>query len=591
MPFKYTTDKPPKAPEAYPRVERKLPTASDKGWTRIGGFTLRDKVDFAPQPGLQEDVCQCESNIVYMCGAATMGKSFCEILSVLYGVDKRGRSSAMISTRLQDSKKGSSIFRDNELVLGAFAGCEYNTSDYPTFYWPAWKSTHRLIHSNFNTDNPAERAQFIEYAKKNQNSLQIFDEANDLSEFQYRYWNSRNRDASGMTPQSVYSFNPPGPDSYFTRNLRNAGYIGDDWYFKPEMNGATRYFYALGDDVDSYVWGDTPQAVCDAAGIEITERDRAAGLTEASMVKSFTAFTGEAADNRILVAATGGQSVANLHAVGKTQRDVLKGAYFGPIDSDEINVTRAMLHDLWQNPDDDDEAMYATLDVSRSISRKSDDSPLVIWRGLRIVAIEMLRADLRSLVGIIHSTLARYKVPISNFAFDSGGIGEYLQDFTEGNPIKGNRRPVQEYDQYGNPVEMERYFDLRSQLHGKAEALIRTGAMSCAVDKNKILPYGHDGRTRALIDILSDEINVFITTVRNGKTYYRSKEEYKSKFRSSPDIMDAIVMRSFFALDARPKKQAPHRAPDNVYHSLYHRPPVRGAMPRQELNKYYHNGR
>ena len=60
----------------YPKVERKLPTVKDKGWTRVGGFTLRNKVDFIPQPGLQENVCACEANVIYMCGAATMGKSF-----------------------------------------------------------------------------------------------------------------------------------------------------------------------------------------------------------------------------------------------------------------------------------------------------------------------------------------------------------------------------------------------------------------------------------------------------------------------------------------------------------------------------------
>ena len=58
----------------YPRVERKLPTAKDKGWTKVGGFLLRDKVDFIPQPGLQENVCACEANVIHMCGAATMGK-------------------------------------------------------------------------------------------------------------------------------------------------------------------------------------------------------------------------------------------------------------------------------------------------------------------------------------------------------------------------------------------------------------------------------------------------------------------------------------------------------------------------------------
>lgn len=88
------------------------------------------------------------------------------------------------------------------------------------------------------------------------------------------------------------------------------------------------------------MWGETPQQVCKAAGVEISDKDREAGLTEADMVKSFAAFISDAAENRILISATRGGSVANLHAVGKTQRSILRGAYFGPVDNDEINVNR-----------------------------------------------------------------------------------------------------------------------------------------------------------------------------------------------------------------------------------------------------------
>lgn len=566
-------------PTLYPRVERKLRTAKEKGWDKVGGFLLREKVDYMPQPGLQETVCACEANVIYMCGAATMGKSFAGILMWGYRVDKKGSSGAMVSARLQDSKKGSSIFRDNELVWGPYGGCEYSSSDYPAFLWRQWYSAWRLIHSNFNTNNPAEWAQFVEYAKKNQNGYQYFDEANDLPEKQYHYWNSRNRDDSGMIPQSVYSFNPPEDrNHYFTRNLVNGGYIGEDWYFKPEMNGKVRYYYSPTESVDDIIWGDTPEEVAEAAHITLTDKDREAGLTETDMIRSFAAFTGEASDNRMLVASTGGKSVANLLYSG--QGDSLKGGYFGGREKEGVNVNRQMILNLWENPIGDDENMYATLDVSRSIDDNSDDCPMAIWKGLQLIAIEMLRVDLKTLVRTIHDTLNRYNVPIEHFAFDASGIGEYLQDFTEGNPIKGNRRAIQEYDKYGNPVELERYFDLRSQLHGKAEAMLKRGEISCLVDKGKILRYGKKGTTRQLIDILFDEINVFITTDKNGKIYYRSKEEYKRKFKSSPDFMDVIVMRSFFELDARPKKQPQPTVPDNVYHKLYHRPKIVGGWGR-----------
>jgi hypothetical protein len=348
--------------------------------------------------------------------------------------------------------------------------------------------------------------------------------------------------------------------------------IGNSLAVRKDMEGKIRYFFIKGKTFKTAIWGDTPEEVVSAAGITITDEERNAGMTERSLCKSFTVFTGEAAGNRKLVAATDGQSVANLSASGDA--DVLRSGLFTPRDNEEINVDRAMIHALWGNPVNGDTNRYATLDVSRSVSDNSDDSPLVIWEGLQIIAIEMLHVDLKTLVATIQERLHYYNVPTEHFAFDSGGIGEYLRDFTSGIPVKGNMRCVQEYDQYGNQVTLERYFDLRSQLHGKMEAMFRMGEISCKVDKYKVLRYGKKGATRQLIDILFDEINVFITTDRNGKIYYRKKEEYKDKFKSSPDLMDTIILRALFELDTRERRQPKPVVPDDVYRRAFSRPRI-----------------
>lgn len=492
--------------------------------------------------------------------------TFSMIFKVLYGIDKKGFSSAMISKRLQDSKKGGSIFRDNEIVLGAFAGCNYNTAEIPVFYWPQWLSQHRLAHTNFNTDNPAERAQFIELAKKNQNGLQQFDEADSMSEFEYDYWQSRNRDDSGMIPQSTYSFNPPGPDHYLTRNLINAGYIGEDWYFKPEMNGATRYYYKAGTSVDEYIWGDTPEEVVRAANIQISQKDREAGLTEADMVKSFTAFTGEASDNRMLVASTGGQSVANLMQTGAEQRAVLKGGYFGPIENNELNVSKDMITRLWENPKDEDDNMYATFDVGGG---KGDSAPLVIWRGLQMIAIEYFTGEPTELAGWIKSNLNRYGVPVEYFAYDGTGFGYWLQGLTNGISVTANKRPLQEYDEHGNPVMKDEFFNCRSQLLGKLEVALKRGDISCVIDRNKQVKFGTKNEMRRFIDVLYDGVNLFITTKKNGKTYYNSKEEFKARFKYSPGELDAMSLRMVFELDTRERKQPSPQVADDAYDALY----------------------
>lgn len=557
-------------PERYPSAERKDPTVKEKGWDKVNGFTLRDKMDFMPQKGLQEKYCASECNLIFIGGAATSGKTYSMFLKFLQGLgdDHIGYTGRIISVRLQDSKKGSSIFRDAVEVCGNFAGCEYNSSDYPTFAWKQWNASLQLIHANFNADNPNEWDEFRDFIKKQQASYIAIDEATEIKQFKmFNYIFSRNRDSSGMTPCMALSFNPE--HTHFTTTmLKDAGYLDENWYLKPEMDNVVKYFYMAGDTEHDIIWGDTPEDVIKRAGITISESDRRAGITERDIVKSFTMISGEASGNLKLVAATKGGSVANLHAVGKTQRDVLKGGYFGPIENEELHVTRQMIHDLWTNPTNEDENMYATLDVAGGATN-SDNCPMVIWKGLKIVAIKMFRGDPKELVDWIGAVLAEYNIPIQNFAFDSTGIGYYLSAYTSGMPVTANRRPIQEIDSEGNPVTVEQYFNIRSQLLGKAKVLFEKGEISCAVDRDFYIPYGKKNERRRIIDILFDEINVFVTTTKNGKIYYKSKDEYKSKFHSSPDLMDSIVLRMVFELDARPKKQPDAEIGDDAYDGFF----------------------
>lgn len=556
-------------PPLYEHVERKLPTAKDKGWDKVGGFTLREKIDFMPQPDLQEDFMQCDSNIIFLCGAATMGKTYAMLMKFLYGMDKPGFAGRFISMRLADSKKGTSIYRDAMELLGNYSNCEVSSSDSPTFAWTKYNSAVQLIHSNFNIDNPTEWDDFKELAKKNQASLIQVDEGTAMPFKMFTYWMSRNRDSSGMKPQITMSFNAEY-EHWTTALLLHAGYINPDtYYIYPNMNGVTKYMYFAGDKVEDIIVGDTPEEVAESAGIVLSEADKEAGLTEADMVKSFTMFTGEASGNRKLVAATGGGSVANLHAVGKTQRDILKGAYFGPTNNERSSVTKQMILDMVSNPITDDENMYATMDISGAESN-SDVCQMIIWKGLRIIAIESYKGDMKQIVPWIEGKLHQYNVPMSNFAFDATGMGFFLKSYINANPITANKTAIQELDEHGNPVTFEQYFNVRSQLLGKTRVLFETGKISTSLDLNDKFAYGRKGLLRSLRDILFDEIDLFVSTTRNKRIYYLSKDEYKARHqKNSPDLMDSICLRSFFELDARPKKQPSPEIEDDAYDDLY----------------------
>jgi len=255
---------------------------------------------------------------------------------------------------------------------------------------------------------------------------------------------------------------------------------------------------------------------------------------------------------------------------GATQRAVLAEAYFGPTDETDIQVTDDMFRSFKSNPVNEDMNRYATMDVSGG-DLKSDDNLMIVWQGLTIIGIEAFRGDSVELVDWIHSTLARYGVPIEHFAFDATGIGYFLKSFTKGYPITANKTALQEYDENGNAVTLEQYFNLRSQLLGKFEVLIRTGAISSALDLNMRIKYGKNNATRQVLDILYDEKELFRSTTKNKKIYYVSKDEFKAKFHHSPGLMDSLVLRAIWELDARPKKQPEPEVDDDAYNGIYNR--------------------
>lgn len=562
----------------YPRVERKLPTVGDKGWDKVGGWTLRDKetygvyADYMPQPGLQENLCACECNLIFICGAATSGKTYSMYLKSLYGMDKPGFTATLFSYREKDSQKGSSIFRDGVEVLGNFANCDYVSSGNIGFRYPQYNSQLQLANFNYNVDNPSEWSDFKEDMKKRQSSLNMIDEGTKMKERGFLYLFSRNRDSSGMTPQTITSFNPEFEHFTCQEVLIPAGYTEpylNGVRIKKDWEGRVRYFYLKGKTWKTAVWGDTPEEVVRAAGITITDEERKAGMTEASLCKSFTVFTGEAAGNRKLVNATGGQSVANLSASGDA--DALRGGIFLPRDSEENNVDKQMILALWKNPVNDDQNMYATMDIA---SGKEDSAPMIIWRGLQMIDIDYFKGDPNDLTSWIQSRLTRYNVPITNFVYDSTGHGYWVQALTNGIGVTSNRRAVQEYDEYGNPTSTHNeFFNLRSQMLGRLEVMLKRGEISCIIPKDKLVPFGKNNELRRFYDVLCDGVDLFRISLKNGKTYYHTKEEFKERYKYSPGELDSIALRMYPEFDTRERKQPKPQVADDAYDALYVRHP------------------
>ena len=83
------------------------------------------------------------------------------------------------------------------------------------------------------------------------------------------------------------------------------------------------------------------------------------------------------------------------------------------------------------------------------------------------------------------------------------------------------------------------------------------------------MPFGKGNQLRRFIDVLIDGIDLFRTSIRNGKIYYNSKEEFKDRFHYSPGELDDMLMRMVFELDTRERKQPAPQVADDAYDALY----------------------
>ena len=683
-------------PEPYPKVQRKLATVEDEGWTKFDDFKIRKDIDLCPQLGLQENVIASECNLIFLAGEATMGKAvsinefvlatdgwiqmkdihvgsklvdvwgnkqsvtgvypqgmlriyrvemedggscrvsadhiwyvfadnewvlattedlmyaihedgthvylptylsytgkkrkikavietedveecvcisvsskerlfvvndyivthntFSGYLKALSGIDKKKYTAKLISKRLQDSKKGGSLLRDFKVVYDGFAGCEVSGTDYPTAFWSQWNSSVQMMHMNFNTKNESEWKLFQDYAKKNQCAYAYWDEVTEIEEFRtFAYFFSRNRDASGVPPTTVCSFNALH-EHWTTSFMKQAGYIGSDWYFIPEMLGKIRYFFVAGDTVESVEFADTKEELIRRCNIDPTEEEKKAKIKATDLIKSFTVFSGCGADNRLLVHQTKGGSVANLYNVGYTERMKIKYAYFGPIEKEDVRISQQAIADIFANPTDGSTERFASMDVAAG----GDVCVMMIWEGHTIIAIETSdRREPDEIEQWSDIMLHKYNVPVYNFSFDASGSGFFMRKFKQGRPIISNTRPIVEYDEAGNQSVMEAYYTRRSQLLGKLEAAIIKGEISCKIDKFTQFPHGPKRTMTTLLDIFIEERNVFRRVDRNGKIYYRNKDEFKVSYKLSPDYIDAMSYRMDFDLDARPRKEKP----------------------------------
>jgi len=551
-------------PKLYPKVVRYEGTMEEKGWVKVDGVLLRNGVDYIPQPGLQEEMITEDVDIQLLGGQPGAGKSFGLLLAALDGIEQKGYGCLIVKKQLVATKEAAGgIIEDAKRIYGNYAGCEFTSSDNPTFSFPSWNTAITFTHANFSGDTNKSLTDAQEKFKNFQISHLFIDEATDHKWSIINYLLSRNRDSSGVKSKLIMTFNTNS--DHWTRQLID-WWIDEKGDVIKERIGVVRYCWITGSSIRDIVWGNSREEVIRKGGIVVPDDLKSKGMTADKMVKSVIFRPSRMVDNMVLLSATKGGHAANIFNLGGTETGKLFYSNWNQEIGGESTVSKEMIKSMWENPQTPGEKMYASLDVAGG----GDNCVLYIWKELTIIAIENFYGDYKELEAWIKTILSQYHIPIQNMAFDATGVGSYLKSYTDGRAVTANMRPLQEYDEAGNPVTMELYFNIRSQLMGKTQYLLETGQISCKVDMYKNYPHGKHKSPKSLIDVFYEEIDVFRrTTKTNGKFYFKNKDEFKDRYGYSPDYMDALIYRSIFELDSKAKKEAEIEYTASDYAGLY----------------------
>lgn len=205
-------------------------------------------------------------------------------------------------------------------------------------------------------------------------------------------------------------------------------------------------------------------------------------------------------------------------------------------ESDDQLCSFDSIRDLWTNTFVQKDARYITADVAL---QGSDKFVVIVWEGWRIISIQIIdKCEADEVEKTLKSTADKFKVARSNIAYDADGLGAFLRGYLKGaKPFNNN----------GSPVKIEgtnlNYKNLKSQCgYFLANQINKKGVfIDCEIDKTEMIKQIECLQSYGLDD--------------EGKIQLMPKKKIKELIGYSPDILDALLMKSIFHLS--PKKHAP----------------------------------
>ena len=461
-----------------------------------------------PQTGFQENFAKSSADMLIAGGAAGLGKTFIQLLDVLYYVHLSNYRAIIFRRTYKEVFGLGGLKEESEDIYTDF-GATYKGSPSHEWTFPSGAKV-GFSHLQHEKDKITH--------KGSQYTGIYFDELTTFTETQFRYMFSRNRSKCAIRPYMRATTNPQS-DGFVKDMIK--WYLDDDGFPIKKRIGKVRYFMYIDDKPMTY--RSISEAISDNKAL-FAKRDD----DPKDIVKSFSFLTGSIYDNKKLLENDKSYIGNLLLGTSKDVSQLLHGCW-GGIESSDRLISNSDIDFVFRNDTLEVGEKYVTADIA---FQGSDKFVLCFWRGWRLEKIKTIaKSTGPEVVEAIKEFAKKYKVLMSNVSFDADGVGMAIKGFLP-NAIefKANKRALG--DANYNNIKSQAGFHLARKIK---DAGVYIGIENVELQKR----IAKELRALRKDETSFDKIALIPKENKGNK---KGMKSYLSN--ESPDYLDCFIMRA-----------------------------------------------
>lgn len=484
--------------------------------------------------------CQCimvtdKNNLYVTDDFIVTHNSFAAILSVAEYLSIPNFRAVFIRKQLSEVKVAGGLYDEFKKLYGGFSNTRESDSPRVTFPCGSW-----VDFTHVSDERPS---QFLERVKGWQYDFIYLDEATSYQYNTFQKIMTRNRGSAGIGSKIRMTTNPH--NKHWIKKMVQ-WYIGPDGFIRPERDGCVRYFYAIGENVEDLVWGNSKKEVYLQCKENIDRKLRKLSngkikFTYENLIKSFVFYGGSISDNVSLIGQNKDYVGSIAASGGKSGEQLLEGNWnVDPNEQEDAPITSKVANSVFNNDKQVNGDMWITVDLA---DYGTDNYVALIWNGFHIVNfVTMGTSRPRDNANRIKQLQQQYDIADSHVIYDATGSGRYFSDYIEESiPFISNRKP------FGN--ESLNHVLLKDECYSRLVYMINNGLISFEEGLGEKL-YKHQKIHDSLN--LRTEFIEECTVVRwnkqaNGKKRLMNKKEMNAMLGRgrSMDLLDPMAMRMY----------------------------------------------